>query len=286
MEQYRRHRSLMHSSRGSSSMATLSIVSPLSSRYQGRPSPVQHQQGRPSPVQHHQGRPSPAQHHQGRPLPVQHLKERPFGTVSMQFKENHCFNSTSMRKLHRISCQERDSDSASMRALESSEKHSMESFKVGRSGTKPNYICVQKNPPSLALCPATQNCISTAEELNDLSHYVPPWNYNPEDGRGRKKPASKQQAMSELLEVIKTTKPDNFMPQIVEKNDDYVHVEYESPILGFVDDVEFWFPPGKRPIVEYRSASRLGNYDFDINRKRIKALRLALEKKGWESVGY
>ncbi|XP_057858375.2 uncharacterized protein LOC131067406 isoform X4 [Cryptomeria japonica] len=242
MEQYRRHRSLMHSSRGSSSMATLSIVSPLSSR--------------------------------------------PFGTVSMQFKENHCFNSTSMRKLHRISCQERDSDSASMRALESSEKHSMESFKVGRSGTKPNYICVQKNPPSLALCPATQNCISTAEELNDLSHYVPPWNYNPEDGRGRKKPASKQQAMSELLEVIKTTKPDNFMPQIVEKNDDYVHVEYESPILGFVDDVEFWFPPGKRPIVEYRSASRLGNYDFDINRKRIKALRLALEKKGWESVGY
>ncbi|GLJ46403.1 hypothetical protein SUGI_0977930 [Cryptomeria japonica] len=211
MEQYRRHRSLMHSSRGSSSMATLSIVSPLSSR--------------------------------------------PFGTVSMQFKENHCFNSTSMRKLHRISCQERDSDSASMRALESSEKHSMESFKVGRreivlqsteiavlaaifnfGGTKPNYICVQKNPPSLALCPATQNCISTAEELNDLSHYVPPWNYNPEDGRGRKKPASKQQAMSELLEVIKTTKPDNFMPQIVEKNDDYVHVEYESPILGFVDD--------------------------------------------------
>lgn len=38
----------------------------------------------------------------------------------------------------------------------------------------------------------------------------------------------------------------------------------------FVDDVEFWFPPGKKSIVEYRSASRVGNYDFDINRKRIK----------------
>lgn len=37
-----------------------------------------------------------------------------------------------------------------------------------------------------------------------------------------------------------------------------------------VDDVEFWFPPGNDSIVEYRSASRLGNFDFDYNRKRIK----------------
>lgn len=37
-----------------------------------------------------------------------------------------------------------------------------------------------------------------------------------------------------------------------------------------MDDVEFWFPPGKKSIVEYRSASRIGNFDFDINRKRIK----------------
>ena len=42
--------------------------------------------------------------------------------------------------------------------------------------------------------------------------------------------------------------------------------------MQFVDDVEFWFPPGKDSIVEYRSASRLGNFDFDINRKRIKVI--------------
>lgn len=81
--------------------------------------------------------------------------------------------------------------------------------------------------------------------------------------------------------------------------------------LQFVDDVEFWFPPGKKSIVQYRSASRIGNFDFDINRKRIKvlifhpsfchlylkfqltsqsmvhkfvqALRVELEKKGWSS---
>ncbi|GFP82267.1 hypothetical protein PHJA_000369900 [Phtheirospermum japonicum] len=151
------------------------------------------------------------------------------------------------------------------------------------SGTKPNYLGVQKNPPSLALCPATKNCVSTSENISDLTHYAPPWNYNPEEGRGSEKPVTKEQAMKELLEVIKSTKPDNFTPKIIEKRDDYVRVEYESPILGFVDDVEFWFPPGKKPIVQYRSASRLGNFDFDINRKRIKVLRVALEKKGWAS---
>jgi hypothetical protein len=41
--------------------------------------------------------------------------------------------------------------------------------------------------------------------------------------------------------------------------------------VQFVDDVEFWFPPGKKSIVEYRSASRSGFKDFDINKKRVKA---------------
>ncbi|PON35861.1 hypothetical protein TorRG33x02_350550 [Trema orientale] len=147
------------------------------------------------------------------------------------------------------------------------------------SGKKPEYLGVQKNQPGLALCPATKNCVSTSESVADLTHYAPPWNYN----GARKKPVSKEVAMEELLQVIKSLKPDMFTPQIMEKKDDYVRVEYQSPILGFVDDVEFWFPPGKDSIVEYRSASRRGNFDFDINRKRIKALRQELEKKGWAS---
>lgn len=105
-----------------------------------------------------------------------------------------------------------------------------------------------------------------------------------------------------IILKLKSTKPDKSSPKIVEKKDDYVRVEYESPILGvskslkcfkvritqlytrhsprplmnnymllqLVDDVEFWFPPGKKSIVQYRAASRLGNYDFDANRKRIK----------------
>ncbi|WVZ61361.1 hypothetical protein U9M48_011256 [Paspalum notatum var. saurae] len=150
------------------------------------------------------------------------------------------------------------------------------------SGTKPRYLGVQKNPPSLALCPATNNCVSTSEEISDSNHYAPPWNYNPKDGR-REKPISKDEAMKELIEVVTKTKPDNFTPRIVEKTDDYIRVEYESPIFGFVDDMEFWFPPGNKPIVQYRSASRTGFIDFSANKKRVKELRLGLEKKGWAS---
>ncbi|KAA3475355.1 M-phase inducer phosphatase [Gossypium australe] len=149
------------------------------------------------------------------------------------------------------------------------------------SGKRPDYLGVQKNTPALALCPSTKNCISTSENVSDITHYTPPWNYN--GGRTRKKPVSREMAMEELLQVIKSTKPDKYTPKIVEKKDDYVLVEYESPILGIVDDVEFWFPPGKKSMVEYRSASRIGDFDFDVNRKRIKALRMELEKKGWAS---
>lgn len=46
---------------------------------------------------------------------------------------------------------------------------------LGSSGTKPSYLGVQKSPPSLALCPATNNCVSTSEEISDSNHYAPPW---------------------------------------------------------------------------------------------------------------
>lgn len=42
------------------------------------------------------------------------------------------------------------------------------------SGKKPDYLGVQKNE-RLALCPATNNCISTSESVSDRVHYAPPW---------------------------------------------------------------------------------------------------------------
>ncbi len=55
----------------------------------------------------------------------------------------------------------------------------------------------------------------------------------------------------------------------------YLHVEYRTRWLRFVDDAEFWFEPAAG-VVHVRSASRLGQRDFGVNRARIEALRQAL----------
>lgn len=138
---------------------------------------------------------------------------------------------------------------------------------------------------SLSLCPASENCIATSEVANDPFHYAPPLAYNPEEGRGKKNPASQEQAMQELADVVQSIKPDDFTSTIITKTKDYLYAEFQSPTFGFIDDVEFWFPSDKPGLVEYRSASRVGDTDFNINRKRIKAIRQALEKKGWVSYG-
>lgn len=136
----------------------------------------------------------------------------------------------------------------------------------------------------LGLCPKSPNCITTASEL-DEAHFVPPWTYNPEDGRGRTKPISQAEAIEELVQTVSSLRPDKFEPKLISRTDDYVYFEFQSPTFGFIDDVEFFFP-GKDSRCEYRSASRIGESDGDINRKRIREIRKALQQKGWRSVGY
>ena len=130
----------------------------------------------------------------------------------------------------------------------------------------------------LSLCPATPNCISTAEEANDLKHYVPQWTFNP-PGKAKRSVA---EAMAQLADVVAKETPDGFTPQIITQTDDYLYAEYTSPTFGFIDDVEFLLKANGEG--EYRSASRIGESDGDANRKRIRALRKALEPLGWKSI--
>lgn len=60
--------------------------------------------------------------------------------------------------------------------------------------------------------------------------------------------------------------------RVVTVRDDYLHAEFRSRCLGFVDDAEFLLDrdAGK---IQLRSAARLGYSDFGVNRARIEALR-------------
>lgn len=133
---------------------------------------------------------------------------------------------------------------------------------------------------ALSLCPPTPNCISTAEEANDEKHYVPQWSFNPPGRKGPKKSAA--EAMADLVAVATAGDVEGFTPKIVAQTDDYLYLEFTSPTFGFVDDVEFLLKGNSE--VEYRSASRIGESDGDANRKRIRALRKALEPRGWKSI--
>jgi uncharacterized protein (DUF1499 family) len=64
---------------------------------------------------------------------------------------------------------------------------------------------------------------------------------------------------------------------IVRRDPGYLHVEFASSVMGFVDDGEFQVDAGGR-LIHVRSAARLGVRDFDVNRKRIERLRGALPR--------
>ena len=61
---------------------------------------------------------------------------------------------------------------------------------------------------------------------------------------------------------------------IIDAKPDYIYAQSTTPILKFVDDVEFWVNPAKG-VIDVRSASRIGRSDFEVNRKRIEAIRSA-----------
>ena len=63
--------------------------------------------------------------------------------------------------------------------------------------------------------------------------------------------------------------------KLVSSAPDYLYAQYTTPLMKYVDDVEFWFDPSSNAI-QARSASRIGKGDMGLNRKRIETVRAAL----------
>ena len=62
---------------------------------------------------------------------------------------------------------------------------------------------------------------------------------------------------------------------VVTDNGDYLYVQFQTALMKYVDDTEFWFDP-KANAIQVRSASRVGRKDFDVNRARVEAIRAKL----------
>jgi uncharacterized protein (DUF1499 family) len=102
----------------------------------------------------------------------------------------------------------------------------------------------------LAPCRRTPNCVSSQADASDREHYIAPLKASMEDVR-------------KAVEALPRTR-------IVLAHPNYLHAEFRSRLLGYVDDVEFFFDGAT---VQVRSASRLGRRDFGVNRARVEQLR-------------
>ncbi len=108
---------------------------------------------------------------------------------------------------------------------------------------------------TLKECPDSPNCVSSQEEG---SHYIDPIRYS----------GSIKDAKSTLLEVLKNMK----RTEVITNNDNYIHAECTSLVFRFVDDVEFYFDDNAK-LIHVRSASRIGQSDLGVNRKRVEKIR-------------
>ncbi len=117
------------------------------------------------------------------------------------------------------------------------------------------------SPRTLAPCPNSPNCVSTSSDSSE--HAIAPFRY-------RKSRAEAKEVVKEAVRTLPRTK-------LVEEAETYLHYEFTSLIMRFVDDVEFLFDDETKTI-HFRSASRIGHSDFGVNRKRMERLRSLIER--------
>jgi uncharacterized protein (DUF1499 family) len=108
----------------------------------------------------------------------------------------------------------------------------------------------------LAPCKRSPNCVSSQADPADREHYIAPIAF--------------KGAAVESMVAAKRAVESMERSRIIREERGYLYAEFRSKLLGYVDDVEFFFDGA---IVQVRSASRLGRRDFGVNRARVEKIR-------------
>ena len=128
------------------------------------------------------------------------------------------------------------------------------------SGKRPRNLGV--NDGRLASCGRRLNCVSSQADPGDAQRYVAPIPFK----------GDAQAALSAARKAVEGMR----RATVVRQEGNYLHAEFRSRLLGFVDDLELMFDE-RGGVLHVRSASRLGRRDFNVNRERVEALRERLE---------
>ena len=107
----------------------------------------------------------------------------------------------------------------------------------------------------LAPCPDSPNCVSTQSARK--RHAMAPLPYL----------QTREASRERILSILKGMK----RVEVATSTETHIHAEFRTALWGFVDDVAFFLDDTAR-VVHFRSASRIGYYDFGVNRRRMKEI--------------
>ena len=128
------------------------------------------------------------------------------------------------------------------------------------SGKRPDNLGVKDG--RLATCGRRLNCVSSQADPADAQRYVAPI---PFKGDARAALSAARKAVERMRRAT-----------VIRQEGNYLHAEFRSKLMGFVDDVELMFDE-RSGVLHVRSASRVGRRDFNVNRERVEALRARLK---------
>jgi uncharacterized protein (DUF1499 family) len=129
----------------------------------------------------------------------------------------------------------------------------------------PSLACAGRDPDltpvdgRLPPCPSSPNCV-TSEPGADAEHAVDPLPLPAAlDAPG---------AIDRLVAIVQATP----RTAVLARTDEVLHATFRTPLLRFTDDVVFRADPAEG-VIHVRSASRVGQGDLGVNRRRVEELR-------------
>lgn len=131
----------------------------------------------------------------------------------------------------------------------------------GNSRSQPAYP-LGLTDGRLADCPDTPNCVST--QASDPDKLIEPIPFTRLAGET-------QRRLEEVIHSLPRSR-------VVTRRPGYLHAEFRSIVLGFVDDAEFAIDDCEQ-LIHIRSFARVGHSDLGVNRQRMEQIRKRFENR-------
>ncbi|MEC8425564.1 MAG: DUF1499 domain-containing protein [Myxococcota bacterium] len=128
---------------------------------------------------------------------------------------------------------------------------------AGCGGTPPGPIA-KPDGPTLPVCPASRNCLSSQADPRDAEHHTDPLAIHGD-------PASAIARLATIIDAHART-------TVTYQSPTALRATYTSRIFRFIDDVELRLDV-EQGVVHVRSASRVGYDDLGANPRRVSKIR-------------